>query len=417
MSAFEAQIKEAVEAINRQFAEYKAANDAQMEHIAKHGGPDGILTDKIEKLNEVIGDTINLKEMSERLDELEKKANRIRRGEKSDDMTPDQIEYHDAFVKYFTKGDRDREAMGILEQKAHAIGVDADGGYAVPEELDRAIENMVLEVSPMRGICTVRSVGTEDYKKLVNLRGTASGWVGETAARPETGTSQLAEVTPPMGEIYANPASTQRMLDDAFFNVESFISEEVALEFAEQEGAAFITGDGVNKPKGFLDETLVATGDDARAFGSLQYFATGVAGGFAASDPHEVLIDVVYGIKQAFRANARWVTSRGVLAAIRKMKDGDGNLIWQPGLSEGQPQTLMGYPITEAEDMPAIATNSHSIAFGDFRRGYMIVDRMGTRVLRDPYTNKPYIHFYTTKRVGGKIINSDAIKTVRFGVS
>ena len=417
MSEFAKQVEAAVEQLNCQFAEFKQAQEEQMAHIARHGGPDGVLTEKIEKLNEAIGDSISLKEMNERLAALEKKANRLRRGDEKE-STPEQIEHREAFQAYFKRGGHEHEQkLGELQQKAMSVGVDADGGYAVPEELDREIEQMLLEVSPMRGICMVKRVGSSDYKKLVNLHGTASGWVGETASRPGTATSQFAEVVPPIGEIYANPAATQQMLDDAFFNVESFIADEVVLEFAEQEGAAFISGNGTNRPKGFLDETIVATGDDTRAFGSLQYFPTGGAGAFAGTDPHGVLIDTVYGIKAGFRGNARWLANRRTLAEIRKMKDGDGNLLWQPGLAQGQPQMLLGYPITEAEDMPDIAANSHALAFGDFMRGYMIVDRFGTRTLRDPYTNKPYIHFYTTKRVGGKIINSDAIKVVKFAAS
>ena len=275
----------------------------------------------------------------------------------------------------------------------------------------------MVDISPIRSIAGQISVSTPDYHKLVNTRGTASGWVGEATARTETATAALAEVIPSMGEIYANPASTQQALDDLFFDVESWIAGEVATEFAVEEGLAFVSGDGTNKPKGFLDYTTAATADGVRAFGTIQHFATGVSADYAATDPHEIFIDIAYGVKAGMRAGSRWVTNKATLAGIRKMKDGSGDLIWKAGLAEGQPQTLMGYPITEAEDMPDVAADSLSIAFGNFQRGYLIVDRIGTRSLRDPFTNKPYVHFYTTKRLGGAVIDSEAIKVIKFGLS
>jgi HK97 family phage major capsid protein len=213
-------------------------------------------------------------------------------------------------------------------------------------------------------------------------------------------------------ELYAMPAASQTLLDDSVVDIEQWLADEVQAEFAAQEGAAFINGDGVAQPKGFLDYTIVAEG--TQAFGELGFIATGVSGGFAATDPADKLLDLIYTPKQAYRANGRFVMNRSVVGAVRKFKDADGNYLWQPALEAGKPATLLGYPVTEAEDMPDIGANSHSIAFGDFQRGYLVVDRQGVRVLRDPYTAKPYVLFYTTKRVGGGVQDFDAIKLLKF---
>lgn len=399
-------LKKTIEELGTVVEEFKGTIDLRVTKLEKGEGI-AELEAKLEKMNDHIDTVIALKENLEKID-----ASRNIRNDPDADALK---EHKEAFQKFMRKGDE--SGFNGLTVKNVNIGTPGDGGYAVPEEIDRNVHDLLVDISPIREIANVVEVSTSDYKKLVNTRGTASGWVGETAARPETGTPTLVEVVPSMGEIYANPASTQQALDDMFFDVEAWLADEVATEFAEKEGNAFVLGDGVNKAKGFLDYTTAATADGSRAFGTLEHVATGVAGAFAAADPHEVLIDVVYALKQGHRNGARWVSNKSTLGAVRKMKDGDGNLIWQPGLIAGQPQTLMGYPITEAEDMPAIAANSLSLAFGNFMRGYLIVDRMGTRVLRDPFTNKPYVHFYTTKRVGGAVVDSQAIKFVKFSLA
>lgn len=304
-----------------------------------------------------------------------------------------------------------------LEEKALNIGTDAEGGYAVPEQLDGTIDKLMRDVSPIRRIANVVQIGSANYKKLVNTVGAASGWVGETDARTETTAPQFAEVIPSLGELYANPAATQSMLDDGYFNVESWLAEELAEEFGQQEGAAFINGDGVNKPKGILAHSVSTSDDSSRAFGTLQYIATGIDGDFAASDPSDILVDLIYSLRPAYRAGAVFLMNTNMVAEIRKFKDADGHYLWRPSLAEGVPATLMGYPVVEAEDMPDMASDSYSIAFGNFEKGYIITDRMGTRVLRDPFSNKPFVHFYTTKRVGGGVVNSEAIKLLKFGLS
>jgi HK97 family phage major capsid protein len=301
-----------------------------------------------------------------------------------------------------------------VELKAMSGASDAAGGYAVPEELDQQIDKLLTAISPIRAIANVVRVGSAGYRKLVTTGGTPSGWVAETAARPETGTPGFEEIAPPSGELYANPAASQAMLDDAAFDVEAWLASEIATEFARAEGAAFVNGNGTSRPKGFLAAANAATADGVRAFGTLQYLATGVAGGFPASNPQDKLIDLVQALRSPYRQGAMFVMNSATASAIRKFKTADGAFLWQPGLVAGQPDTLLGYPVVEAEDMPDVAANSLSVAFGNFRAGYLIAERAETQILRDPYTNKPFVHFYATKRVGGQVMNSEAIKLLKF---
>ena len=301
-----------------------------------------------------------------------------------------------------------------VELKALSGVTDAAGGYAVPEELDQAIDKTLTAISPIRAIANVVKVGSAGYRKLVTTGGTPSGWVAETAGRPETGTPDFQEIAPPFGELYANPAASQAMLDDAAFDVEAWLAHEIATEFARAEGAAFVTGNGTNRPKGFLAEPLSAALDSVRAFGTLQFVSTGVAGGFPAEAPQDKLIDLVQALRSPYRQGAVFVMNSASAARIRKFKTDDGAFLWQPGLVAGQPDTLLGYPVVEAEDMPDIAADSLSIAFGNFKAGYLIAERSQTQILRDPFTNKPFVHFYATKRVGGQVMNSEAIKLLKF---
>ena len=308
-----------------------------------------------------------------------------------------------------------RTGAGI-ETKALSGVSDGAGGYAVPREIDAAIDATLANVSPMRAVANVVRVGTAGYRKLVTSGGTPSGWASETGARAETATPIFNEVAPPMGELFANPAASQAMLDDGGFDVEGWLAEEIAREFARAEGAAFVSGNGTNKPRGFLSAATSTAGDGSRAFGTIQYLASGAAGGFAAN-PEEKLIDLVQALRGPYRQGACWVMNSATLARIRKFKSSDGALLWVPGIAAGQPATLLGYPVVEAEDMPDIAANALSVAFGNFKAGYLIADRGETQILRDPYSNKPFVHFYATKRVGGMVSNSEAIKVLKFAAS
>lgn len=302
------------------------------------------------------------------------------------------------------------------ETKAATIAVAPKGGVAVPITIDGVIDAVLLAESPIRSIAQIVDVGSANYRKLITTGGVISGWVSETAGRPETGTPDFAEIAPPMGELYANPAASQAMLDDAMFDVEAWLGAEIGREFARAEGVAFVSGDGTNKPRGFLAGPTSAADDTTRAFGTLQFVTSGAAGALATVNPQDRLIDLVHALAAPYRQGASWVMNASTLARIRKMKDADGAFLWQPSLTADQPATLLGYPVVEAAAMPDIAADSLSIAFGNFRAGYLITQRRETVVLRDPFSNKPFVHFYATKRVGGAVVDSRAIKLMKFSV-
>jgi HK97 family phage major capsid protein len=301
-----------------------------------------------------------------------------------------------------------------VELKAITSVTDAAGGYAVPEEIDSEIGRLLTAISPIRSIANVVKVGSAGYRKLVAAGGTPSGWVSETAGRPETATPTFIEVAPPFGELYANPAASQAMLDDAAFDVEAWLAGEIATEFARAEGSAFVGGNGINRPKGFLASPNSAQADSVRPFGTLQFLASGAAGAFPGVNPADKLIDLVQTLRPPYRQGAAFVMNSATASSIRKFKTSTGAFLWQPSVVAGQPDTLLGYPVVEAEDMPDVAADSLSIAFGNFRVGYLIAERLETQILRDPFTNKPFVHFYATKRVGGQVANSEAIKLLKF---
>ncbi len=401
------ELKDTIEEIGRTFNEFKKTVDGRVEALEKNGAV-GDFEEKLEKMNDRFDE---LEAIKASIEELEVKGGRPGMTEQERNID----EHAKAFDAFLRKGNEN--GLEELQEKALSIGSDADGGFAVPETLDTEIEQLSRQNNPMRSVCRVIPVSNENYKKLVSLGGAASGWVGETAARPETNSPTLAELAPYFGEIYANPAATQKSLDDIFFNAESWLAEEVSIEFAEQENLAFTSGNGTNKPKGILDYTMATDDDDSRTFGEIQYRLTGTDGTLGANDAAKVdnLVDLTYDLKPGYRQGASFMTSRDGLRQARKIKDDNGNMIWQPSLVAGQPSTLLAYPILENEDMPAAAAESNSMVFGNFGRAYYIVDVRGTRVLRDPFTNKPYVHFYTTKRVGGFLVNSEAVKVLRFG--
>lgn len=281
-------------------------------------------------------------------------------------------------------------------------------GYAVPEEIDRIIEDVLIETSPLRRIASVVKVGSSDFKRLVNLKGADGDWVGETDVRPVTATPSLAEVVFSTGEVYAQPTATQWALDDISFDAERWLRNEIADVFAQMEGAAFIAGDGVKKPKGFLSVTMSTDGDDTRTFGQIQYIETDSSGVIGGDD----LIDLVHSLKPRYRNNGWWVLNDATVALIRKLKDQNDQYLWAQGLRTGESDRLLGYPMLICEDMPDVVGGANVVAFGDFKRGYTVADRV-TRMLRDPYTDKPNVKFYATKRVSGDVVNSEAIKVLR----
>jgi HK97 family phage major capsid protein len=399
-----ADVEQKMGEIARAFEEFKAKNDTVIAEEIKKGTADVVRKDEVDRINAAI---------TELQDDVKAATRAALFGKVQDQADEIKSEYAKTFDNWARKGDRYEAELEAKGATLNTVTGD-QGGHAVPEELDRTILDLIKQISPFRSVANVVTVSTSDYKKLVNVRGTASGWVGETAARPSTTAPELREITPPIGEVYANIAATQRMLDDAFFDVEAWIASELATEFAAAEGAAFISGNGSNRPRGFLAATANESGDATRTFGHLQFVKTGVAGGFVATsttaNPGDTFLDVIYSMKSELRAGAVWGANSTVAAAMRKFRNSDGDYMWQPALVAGQPDRFMGYSMVEMPDMPNVATNTFPIAFGNFQRGYTIVDRIGTRTLRDPFTNKPFVQFYATKRVGGDVIDSEAIK-------
>ena len=379
------------------FEEFKATNDERLKSLEKRGTADGLLEGKLDRLNAVLDG------QKAQMDRLAVERARPRLDGKADPATAD--EYKNAFSAYVKRG----------EEKALQTGVAGDGGYVVPPEVETEIGRLMTAVSPIRAIAGVRQVSGAVYKRPITVSGPATGWVGETASRPTTDSQTLAELSYPTTELYAMPAATATFLEDAAVDVGQWIADEVNAAFATQETTAFVTGDGVNKPKGFLSGTAVA--ETSWSWGNLGYVATGAAGALPTSNGSDVLIDLVYALKAGYRQNASWVMNRKTQGALRKLKDADGNYLWQPAAAPDGRASFMGFPLVEAEDMPNIAANAMAVAFGDFRRGYLIVDRQGVSVLRDPFSSKPYVLFYTTKRVGGGIADYDAIKLLKFAAS
>ncbi|EBD1321489.1 phage major capsid protein [Salmonella enterica] len=392
-------VEQVAQELQAKFDSFKEKNDKRLEAVEQEKGK---LAGEVETLN---GKLSELDELKSALEEELKQVKRPAGGPQSKAAS----EHKTAFIGFMRKGKDD--GLRDLERKALQVGVDEDGGYAIPEELDRTILNLLKDEVVMRQEATTITVGGANYKKLVNLGGTASGWVGETDARPETDASKLGQIEPFMGEIYGNPQATQTMLDDAFFNVEDWINSELAMEFAEQEEIAFTSGNGTKKPKGFLAYASTLDPDKTRAFGTLQHILSGTAAGVTA----DAIIKLVYTLRKVHRNGAKFMMNNNSLFAVRILKDSEGNYLWRPGIEVGQPSSLVGYGVAENEQMPDIVSDAKAIAFGNFKRGYTIVDRIGTRILRDPYTNKPFVGFYTTKRTGGMLVDSQAIKLLQIG--
>lgn len=294
---------------------------------------------------------------------------------------------------------------------------DSEGGYTTAPEMDAKIGQYLENINPMRNIARVQQTTSDTFEIPFNSGAAASGWVGEKEARTETTSPSFSNISVPLHEIYAMPRSTQRLLDDSKFNIEEFLNGEILKEFSRKEGAAFISGDGVNKPRGFLTYATATTADATRPLGTLQYIPVGEAAAWIAEDPGDPLLNMIYSLKASHRANAKWLMNSATAGIIRKMKDDNDMYMWSQGLAAGQPASLLGYPVEFSEDMPDIAANAFPVAFGDFQEGYIIVDRTGVRILRDPYTTKGYVNFYATKRVGGSLVNSQAIKLMKIATS
>ena len=318
-------------------------------------------------------------------------------------------EYTGAFVSFMRKN-FDRDLLTDAERKTLSVGQDSSGGYFVYPDLSGRIIAKIQETSPVRVYAATQVIGTDALEGYYDNDEVGFGWVSELESRPATTTPEIGKWRIPVHEMYAMPAASQTVLDDSILDLEGWLDGKIADKFARAENAGFVSGNGVGKPRGFLD---YADGTDLT--NSVEQFNTGVNGAFAAApNGGDVLIDALYGLKSQYRANATWFMNRATTKLTRKLKDSDGAYLWSPGIAAGQPASLMGYPIASFEDMPNPATGSLSIAVGDLRSAYQIVDRQGIRMLRDPYTAKPKILFYATKRTGGDMINGEALKIISF---
>lgn len=408
--------------IKSAFEQYKTANDARLDAI-KAGNSTEAFDAKLAKIDASID---GLQDAKSRLEKLETKMARpgAFAGDRVDGETQEAAEYRRSFLDWMrSPNDQDRvqktsQAAKSLDAKSTATvtSTGSAGGFALPEVIERTIARLSVDISPIRGIATVRAVGSPDYKELFDINGAGFEWLGETDTRNQTNTPDMAEVAPSFGMASAKPQASEESLDDLFFNVEDWLTTSASEAIAQGEGASFVSGNGTKKPKGFLaGPTPVATADAARAFGTLQYIATGQATALPTSA--DVFLDLIYSLRARYRNNAQFVTSKLVLAAMRKYKDTAGQYLWQPALTAGQPSTFLGYGITESEDMPAVGAGSFSLAFGDFREGYLIADRVGMRITRDEITTPGYVKFYVRKRVGGCLRNTQSIKLLKTAVS
>ncbi len=382
--------------IKAAFEEFKKSNDESLK-----GKADVVVSEKVERINSAI--SVMEGNFQKAIDDMNAKLAAAAGVGVIGDL-PGDPEYIKDFKAHMRRGD-----VSAAMQKSS----DADGGYLAPIEWDRTITGKLKKISPIRQNSRVISISSAGFKKLFTDRAIGSGWVGETASRPATSTPQLAQLDFTPGEIYANPAISQGMLDDSAIDLEVWLSDEVDTEFARQEGIAFVGGDGVNKPFGIL--TYVEGGANAakHPFGAIKVVNSGVAAGINGDS----ILDLVYDLPSAFTAGAKFALNRKTQGVVRKLKDAQGNYLWQPSLVAGQPSTLAGFAVQDVAAIPDVAANATAALFGDFKQTYTVYDRKGVRVLRDPYTNKPYVMFYTTKRVGGGVHNPEPMRALKIAAS
>lgn len=422
------EIKKSIDETASAFEEFKKANDARI--IALKDGNESKakeLDDKIQKIDGVIVKfstlkkdiEIELEAQKSRIEELEARGKQPGKGPR--EKRGDEYKNHFCnWVRNRGMSPDDEQKMQslqrqMLEAKDITVGSAAGGGYAVPEEISRQIEVLEKKFSPVRNMVKVVQTGSSDYKELVSIRGVSSGWVGEAGARNPTNTPQLREVVPTMGELYAYPQVSEWSLDDIFFNVEAWLTDEVASEFALQEADAVIRGNGASKATGMLNTAPTAAPDafpPTRAAAAYQFVENSGSPSELSAD---LLLDLVYKLNSAYRVNATFVMNSVTTGAVRKLKDLQGQYLWAPGLQAGQPDRLLGFGTATWEQMDDVGAGAGNfpIAFGDFRRGYVLTDRVGLRITRDNVTNVGFVRFYVRRREGGIVLNNDAIKWIR----
>lgn len=430
--AIPAEISTKLDGFFRDFEGYKSKNDEALKEIKK-GREDAVTKAELKRRDDALDklkDDINTLfkrgsrpaiSVPAEVAALESKANREfgawHGGMDESKSAAERIAYKSAFDKMIRRGEK---ALSADEVKTLSVGSAPDGGYYVePARADYIITSL-RETSDMRSIASVMTITSNSLKIPVARDDIGYEWVGEQSTRNATTTPQVGELEIPVHELSAMPKVTQNMLDDVAFDVEGWVNDQLAYRFARGENTAFVTGNGTSRPRGITTYTTAATADLSRSFGTLEHVATGVSGDWAASNKADKLLDLLYRFHPTYRANLTWVMNRLTLGGVRKFKDGQGNYICGPRLQETMGQSPMltemifGYSVKEFADMPDLAANSLSVACGDFRRGYQIIDKQGMRQLRDVYTDKPRVLLYTTKRVGGAVTDSDAIKFIKF---
>lgn len=425
-------IADAIDKINVAFTEYKATNDQRIEAL-KAGKSTADLDAKLAKMDEHMAAMSDTKSRMEKMETKLARPGAFSGGGQAGEEIKEAVEYRHAFTDWMRRpADTElkqavEQSFKALEAKSKSMGREqraaqvvtssgSAGGFALPEQIEQTIARLSIDISPIRGLATVRTVGTSDYKELFDVNGASFEWVGEGDTRNQGNTPELAEVAPTFGMASAKPQASEESLDDLFFNVEDWLTSSSAESLAGGEGSAFILGNGVKKPTGILGGPApLATSDATRAFGTLQYIASGQAAAMPTNP--DLFYDIVYSLRARYRNNANWLTNKLVLAAMRKYKDQQGQYLWSPSLLAGQPATFLGYGVTEAEDMPGIAANAFPLAFGDFKEGYLIADRVGLRITRDEITTPGFVKFYVRKRVGGKLRNTQAIKLLKIAAA
>lgn len=357
----------------------------------------------------------NLKQQDERLTMLDRKfSTKTTRPALSTGEATEGLHLK-AFDAYLRSGDDDALRGLVLEGKGLNTAVNSEGGYLVDPQTSERIQGVLHASASIRAIASVVQVEAGSFDVLVDHGEIGSGWADESTDTTGTSAPVIDRISIKLHELSAMPKASQRLLEDSAFDVEGWLAERIAQKFARAEAAAFISGDGDDKPRGFLDHDIEPDAD--AVWGELGYVATGVAGDFASMHPADAIVDLVYALEAGYRANAVFVMNSKTAGAVRKMKDNDGRFLWADGLAAGEPARLMGYPVLVAEDMPDIAANAYAVAFGDFHAGYTIAERPDLRVLRDPFSAKPHVLFYATKRVGGDVTDFKAIKLLKFAAS
>lgn len=429
------ELNEKIEELGRTWEQFKSANDERLKAIEEKS-PDPLLEEKVDRMADAIADINTVKGDIERLERIQSRQSTFVDAAADD---PVQKEHVQLWSRWMRRRDNDASAELKSFEKEHPdyikavtgisdTGTGDSAGHAVPEQIQNMIEETLLEFSEMRQICTVVTAGTPDYKILVDVGGESTGWVGESGSRSATNTPKLEQVAPTFGTLYAYPAASEESLDDVFFDVGSWLARVVGEQMGKAEGIAFISGNGSNKPTGIIAGSTAATSDydsPARAFGTLEHIPTGLAAAFPvesvdspASGPGDVLLTAVYKLKAPYRNRARWVMNKNTLATARKWKDQDGRYLWQPSLQMGQPQMLLGYPVTEAQDWPDIGANALAMGFGDFSAAYTIVDIHGMRVTVDNNITSPgNVKWYFRRRMGGKLVKDEALKVIKVATS